>query len=505
MRFRDAPASPRRFDRRGRFLSGSERGVVLPDPFDPIAYINTPRWQTSRLGLGRIADLLERMGRPQDDLKFVHVAGTNGKGSVCSYVAQVLTCAGYRTGLFTSPYIETFEERIRVDGENISLPDLTRATLAVREHACAMEAETGDHPTEFELMTAVALEHFRAARCDIVVLEVGLGGRLDSTNVIDAPEVSVIARIGLDHTALLGDTLAAVAGEKVGIVKLGSPVVSWPQEPEAMEAVERAAQRACSELRVPDFAQLEIEPLACAGGASVSRETFVRSFRYRGERFTTQLLGRYQPANAALAIEVVATLRKRGWAISDEALRAGIALTRWPGRFEVAGARPLTIIDGGHNPQGAAALADSLRDLLGGAGRAQRRVVFVMGVLADKDYAPMIDAVLPFARAFVTYAPENPRALAAEDLAAAIRARIANAPAPAEAPHGGASDPVDGSDSVPEPAAADPADATFAPTVLVAADPAAATKRARTMAGPDGVVVAFGSLYSIASVRSAIS
>ena len=166
----------------------------------------------------------------------------------------------------------------------------------------------------------------------------------------------------------------------------------------------------------------------------------------------------------------------------------------------MAGARPLTIIDGGHNPQGAAALADSLRDLLGGAGRARGRVVFVMGVLADKDYAPMIDAVLPFARAFVAYAPENPRALAAEDLAAAIRARIANAPAPAEASHGDASDPVDGSDSVPEFAAADPSDA-----VLVAADPVAATKRARTMAGPDGVVVAFGSLYSIASVRSAIS
>ena len=207
--------------------------------FDPIAYINEPRWLESRLGLDRICELLDRLGRPQDRLKFVHVAGTNGKGSTCAYLASILQAAGLRTGLFTSPYLIAFEERIRVDGANISADDLIEATLLVKEQAEAM----ADHPTEFELMCAVALVHFARSGCDVVVLEVGLGGRLDSTNVIDAPEVAVIARIGLDHTALLGNTLAAIAGEKAGIVKPGSAVVSWPQEPEAMAASRQRLRR----------------------------------------------------------------------------------------------------------------------------------------------------------------------------------------------------------------------------------------------------------------------
>ena len=221
--------------------------------FDPVAWINTPRWQASRLGLSRMVDLLERLGRPQDELRFVHVAGTNGKGSVCAYVASVLQAAGYKVGLFTSPFILCFEERIRVNGENIAGEELARAVAAVRPAAAAVEAACGDHPTEFELMAAVAFEHFRAVGCDIVVLEVGLGGRLDATNVIEAPEASVICRIGLDHTDLLGDTLGAIAGEKAGIVKAGAPVVSWPQESEAMAVIEAvAAERGC-ELFVPDF------------------------------------------------------------------------------------------------------------------------------------------------------------------------------------------------------------------------------------------------------------
>ncbi|WP_371808852.1 folylpolyglutamate synthase/dihydrofolate synthase family protein, partial [Adlercreutzia sp. ZJ473] len=438
-----------------------EGAARAPQEFDPVAYINTPRWQASRLGLERITALLERMGRPQDGLRFVHVAGTNGKGSVCSYVASALTCAGYRVGLFTSPYIEAFEERIRVDGANIARDDLARATLAVREHASALEAATGEHPTEFELMCAVALEHFRAACCDVVVLEVGLGGRLDSTNVIDAPEVSVICRVGLDHTALLGSTLAEVAGEKAGIIKPGAPVVSWPQEPEAAAVVERVARERGCELVTPDFAQLEVLPLTSASegaeasgspavargaegakgvegaeGASpnVSRETFVRHFRYKGASFETQLLGSYQPANAALAIEVAGALRRRGWRITDAALAEGIARTAWPGRFEVVARDPLTIVDGGHNPQGAEALAASLSDLLGGADAARGRVTFAMGVLADKDYPAMIEAVAPFARAFVTYAPDNPRALSALDLAAAVEAACAPRACEADGP-----------------------------------------------------------------------
>lgn len=448
------------------------------------------------------------MGNPQDRLRFVHVAGTNGKGSTCAYLESILRAAGYRTGLFTSPYIEAFEERIRVNGENISGADLADVTLFVKEHAERIEAETGDHPTEFELMTAVAFEHFARSACDVVVLEVGLGGRLDSTNVIDAPEACVIARVGLDHTALLGDTVAQVAAEKAGIVKAGSPVVSWPQEPEAMRVVESAAAEMGCELFAPDFAELEVAPLGrpCAAGASVgagapaafsgvdaknvSRETFVRRFSYKGCEYSTRLLGSYQPANAVLAVETVRALRKRGWSVPEEAVREGLARAEWPGRFEVVAHSPLTIVDGGHNPQGARVLADSLRELVSAgfgasdsasafrsafASGAAPEVVFVMGVLADKDHASMVDAVLPLASAFFTYAPENPRALSAEDLAAEIHARAKGGPA-----------------------------ANDALLVEACGSPAEALRAARAAAGEGGLVVAFGSLYSIASLKAAL-
>lgn len=439
--------------------------------FDPIAYINTPRWQASRLGLERIRELLERLGRPQDRLKFVHVAGTNGKGSICAYLASILGAAGYRTGMFTSPYIERFEERIRVDGAMISPDELRDVTLAVCEHAEAMAEETGDHPTEFELMTAVALEHFARCGCDIVVLEVGLGGRLDSTNVIDAPEACVIARIGLDHTALLGNTLAAIAGEKAGIIKEGSAVVSWPQESEAMAVIEHAAAEHGCELRVPDFAQLEEGAIRWEDGASP-----FRSFSYREwTDLRTGILGSYQPQNATVALEVISVLRGRGWHIPDEAVRAGVARTRWPGRFEIVegGSSPdgfAIVVDGGHNPQGARALADSLAEVFPG-----RKPVFVIGVLEDKDYPRMLEDVLPLGSAFVCVTSDNPRALPAHKLARAIR--------------------WTGQDLLGCSACVNP---------VVARDFEDAIRRARELADPDGLICAFGSLYSVAALKEAV-
>lgn len=439
--------------------------------FDPIAYINTPRWQASRLGLERIRELLERLGRPQDRLKFVHVAGTNGKGSICAYLASILGAAGYRTGMFTSPYIERFEERIRVDGVMISPDELRDVTLAVREHAEEMAEETGDHPTEFELMTAVALEHFARCGCDIVVLEVGLGGRLDSTNVIDAPEACVIARIGLDHTALLGNTLAAIAGEKAGIIKEGSAVVSWPQEPEAMAVIEHAAAEHGCELRMPDFAQLEEGAVKWEDGASP-----FRPFSYKEwADLRTGILGSYQPQNATVALEAVDVLRGRGWRIPDEAVRAGVAQTRWPGRFEIVegGSSPdgfAIVVDGGHNPQGARALTDSLAEVFPG-----RKPVFVIGVLEDKDYPRMLEDVLPLGSAFVCVTPDNPRALPAHKLARAIR--------------------WTGQDLLGCSACVNP---------VVARDFEDAIRRARELAGPDGLICAFGSLYSVAALKEAV-
>lgn len=448
--------------------------ISVPQDFDPIAYINTPRWQASRLGLDRIRELLERLGRPQDRLRIVHVAGTNGKGSTCAYIANVLAAAGYRTGWFSSPYIERFEERIRVDGQDISMSDLTRVTLEVREHAEAMAAQTGDHPTEFELMTAVALQHFVQAGCKVAVLEVGLGGRLDSTNVINAPDVAVITRIGLDHTEWLGDTVAKIAGEKAGIIKLGSAVVSWPQEPEAMEVVSAAARHAGDELVAPDFAQLTIEPVKHAEASSIATglPAVFRPFAYKGVRYATALLGNYQPENAALALETVFALRSRGWEISDDAIVRGVAATRWAGRFEVlprVAGQPLVVVDGGHNPQGAQALADSLDDVF-----PCKKAVLFSGVMADKDYPAMLRTVLPQAAAFVAVTPDNPRALPAKDFAAEAK-RIAEelSDIPSDMP------------------------------VFAGETYEQAARKAQDLAGPDGVVCAFGSLYSIRQTKEA--
>ena len=436
--------------------------------FDAEAYINEPRWAHSSLGLERVRDLLERLGRPQDAVPAVHVAGTNGKGSVCAYLAAMLRAAGCRVGLFTSPGVMGFAERVQVDGQPISPEALHEVTLRVREAAEAVEAERGEHPTEFELMAAVAFEHFRASGCGIAVVEVGLGGRLDATNVI-VPEASVIARIGLDHTGVLGTTLAEIAAEKAGIVKPGVPVASWPQEPTAAAVVEaRCAELGC-ELSVPDFAQLRAGAVEAAADGSLRRP-----FRYRGTPYVTALLGSYQPANAALALEAAAILAGRGWDLPPQARACGIAAARWPGRFEVLAPPPAPgaafVVDGGHNAQGAQALADSLVDVFGGGDPAALagKVAFIMGAMEDKDYGAMLDAVAPLARRLVAYAPDNPRALPAEQLASAARAHLAP--------------------GTPVEAASTPEDAIA---------------RACSGAGAGDVVVAFGSLYGVAAVKRA--
>lgn len=456
--------------------------------FDPVAYINDPSWHSSCYGLERIESLLDRMGRPQDKLKFVHVAGTNGKGSTSAYISSILTQAGYKTGLFTSPFIITFEERIRVNGEMISLKDLREVTLFVREHAEAIARETGEHPTEFELMTAVALEHFARSGCDIAVLEVGLGGTFDSTNVIAAPEVCVITRIGLDHTALLGDTYEQIASQKAGIIKSGASVVSYPQDDEgATRAIAAAAHAADCTVTMPDFAQLKV--------GEVNGQA-MRSFDYCGKAYQTSLLGSYQPCNAAMAIECALRLRERGWKISDDDIERGIARARWQGRFEIVetgesgfgdsgdiaeqdgeiksegGCRkagPAILVDGGHNPQGAQVLADSLRDLF-----PNKKILFVMSVLADKDYQSMIENVIDIADGFICVTPPNPRALQASELARAVEK------------------------------AAYARQIELGRGVSTAESFKRALSDARTVSADGDVICAFGSLYSIADIKAAI-
>ncbi len=450
--------------------------------FDPVAYINEPRWRHSSLGLERIGLLLKELGDPQGRFLSVHVAGTNGKGSTCAYLSSILRKAGLRTGLFTSPYIEHFEERIQVDGRMVSRPDLLQATLEVRDAAAKVEQALGEHPTEFELMCAVAFVHFAETACDVVVVECGLGGRLDATNVV-TPALCAIARIGMDHTDVLGGTLAKVAFEKAGIVKRGVPTVSWPQEPEAMDVIRRRCEEEGSRLAVSDFAQLAVDPLV-PGAAR-------REFSYRGVAYTTGLLASYQPMNAALAIDAAHALGDAcpQLGVTGDAIGEGVAAALWPGRFEAVGRSPLVVVDGAHNPQGAEALASSLDELLaardaagkacddaaaaGGGAAARRLPTLVAGVLADKDVGNIVAPMLPYAARFVVYAPDNPRALPAEALAEEVRRQA----------HAAGRDV----------------------RVDVAPSAAQALRRAVSEEGPEGFVVAFGTLYSIGSMKRALA
>lgn len=366
--------------------------------FDPIEYLTTPRWQTVNLGLSRTRELLARLGNPQDALRFVHVAGTNGKGSTCSFVASVLEQAGYRVGLFTSPALYRFEDRIRVNGVNIAPDELLSVTARVKEAADGME----EHPTEFELLTAVAFCHFAQKGCDIVVAEVGMGGRLDSTNVIAHPEVCVITPIAFDHCAFLGNTLDAIAREKAGIIKPRVPVVSAPQEPSVAGVIAEVAQQELAPLRVVDLDELEGSE-AC--------------FSYRGRcDLSLGLAGAFQLINAATALDTIGVLEQAGWRIPEEAVRRGLAQVSWPGRFEVVSEDPLIIFDGGHNVAGMKALLDALD-----AAYPSHYRIALSGVLEDKAYEEMARLLALSADEVVTVTPSNPRALPAKDYAHVLR------------------------------------------------------------------------------------
>ena len=414
---------------------------------EAIRYIENYTWSTTRLGLDRTRELLRRLGDPQKRLKFVHVTGSNGKGSTCAMLDEILRRAGYRVGLYTSPYLQEFNERIRVDGENISGAALAALTERVRDIAETMD----DHPSQFELVTAIAMEYFAEEKCDIVVLEVGMGGALDSTNAIDAPEVAVITNVGLEHTEYLGDTLEKIAATKAGIIKTGCHAVCYDGAPE----VTRVVREDCARKGVP-LDQLDFSMLT-----PIQSDLDGQRFLWKGREYRLALLGQYQLGNAAVAVEVTETLRRRGWKISDEALTDGLSSVKWPARMEIMSRHPLLIVDGGHNPQCAAALADSLRALL-----PDGKFTFLLGVLRDKDYPQMMRTILPLAERFVCLTPISPRALPAQELAQYLTGLGADAVA------------CDGID--------------------------AGLDAALGAAGEDGAVVAFGSLYLVGAIRGAV-
>ncbi|MEY8401764.1 folylpolyglutamate synthase/dihydrofolate synthase family protein [Oscillospiraceae bacterium 44-34] len=365
--------------------------------------IHQRAWVGQKPGLDRIRRLLGRLGNPQEKLKFVHIAGSNGKGSTAAMLASVLSAAGLKTGLYTSPHLWQFNERFQVDGAPISEEDLVDITAQVLEAA--------EDETEFELMTAIGMVHFLRSKCDIVVLETGLGGRLDSTNIIPSPEAAVITHIGLEHTEILGDTLDKIAQEKAGIIKQGCDVVLCEQGFDLYCLFEEICKFRYSRLA------LTVKPEVLSSGLEG------QTFTYRGEGlYHIALLGEHQLQNAAVVLEAVRVLRRRSWEIPETAVVRGLEQARWPGRLELARRGPDVILDGGHNPQCMEALARALGELY-----PEKKLIFLTGVLADKDWSTMMGELLPLAKEFYTITPDSPRAMPAAELAAYLEGQGAKA------------------------------------------------------------------------------
>jgi dihydrofolate synthase/folylpolyglutamate synthase len=370
---------------------------------EALDYIHRGFFGGTRPGLARVKELLARLGDPQDGLRFIHVAGTNGKGSFCAMTDSVLRTAGYRTGLYTSPYIERFNERMMFDGVPVPDDELAGIVSYVKPFADAME----DRPTEFELITAVAMVFFARHRADPVVLEVGMGGRLDATNVINDPLVSVITGISLDHTAILGDTVAKIAAEKAGIIKPGVPVVWGGNAAPAARVIHRiAAERGCE---CSDVRKRRVRVISEGLDGTV--------FSYAGYTASLSLLGTYQPYNAANVITAVEVLRRRGLRISDRDLLLGLRRAVWKARFELISASdPVVISDGSHNPEGISAAVSGIRTYFGDG-----KTVLLTGVMKDKDYPAMADSLSEIASEVFTLRPDNPRSLDPELFAAEFR------------------------------------------------------------------------------------
>lgn len=369
-------------------------------------YLDNVSKYGSVLGLDNIRELLKRLGNPQDDLKFIHIAGTNGKGSVLAYLSTVLKEAGYKVGRYISPTLFAYRERIQVNGEYIEKEALARLTTQISGVVAEMNEE-GMHPTAFEIETAMAFLYYKENQCDIVVLEVGFGGLEDATNVVTTTVMEVITKIGIDHISLFGNTLEGIAAAKAGIIKPDTLVVSMRQEPAAMQVVEKTCVEKHAALRIAEPQKAE----------SIVYGVAKQSFIYEGEDITVSLAGAYQVDNAVLAVEAVHGLRSLGYEISDEALRAGMEKTIWRGRFTVLSTEPLVIVDGAHNEDGAKQLRKSLELYF-----ADRKLHYIMGTFRDKEYEKVLALTAPLAQSILTIqTPGNPRALEKEALAEAAR------------------------------------------------------------------------------------
>ena len=407
----------------------------------------------SVLGLESMRELLNRLGNPQDDLKFIHISGTNGKGSVLAYLSTVLSGAGYRTGRYISPTLFSYRERIQVDQVSIERDALARHVTDIAAAAADMQAHGLPSPTAFEVETALAFLYFKEKNCDIVTLEVGCGGLLDATNVIRTTVLEVIASISMDHMDVLGDTLEKIAQQKAGIIKPHTLVASAAQLPDAARVIEDTCKAQDASLRVVDESQIRDVRAGCEA----------QSFSYKDwENMTISLAGSYQVKNAALALEALEALRGIGFHLSDHQIRDGLRRTAWRGRFTTLQTDPRIIIDGAHNPGAAQELRDSLQTYF-----PDRTLYYIMGMFKDKDYRKVIELTVPLAHHVITVeTPNNPRALPAEALRDAV--------------------------------------AVFDPTAECADSIAQAVSKAQSLAKPEDVIVIFGSLSFLGEAAAAV-
>ena len=495
---------------------------------EAIALLHGANWKHTKIGLERMRDFMHALGDPQEKLRYVHIAGTNGKGSACVMTQSILTAAGFRTGLYISPHLDQFNERLSIDGQMISDADLRRLAARVRAAAETL----GEEPTDFEMITAMAFCWFEEQHCALVVLEVGMGGRLDATNVISSPEVCAIMHIGLDHTEFLGDTVEKVAAEKAGILKPGADCVLYHQLPGVMDVVQqRFADVNPDAADTTDAADSPLnadtaDSRCASGAAAITDDAFDMAhsnhagastksaaarlvitdptaftarartidgqvFDYRNRpNLRIHLLGNYQMENAMAVLDIIDCLIRRGWGIAENAIRAGLAQATWPGRFEVLSRDPLLIVDGAHNPNGVEALVDTIRAYF-----PDQKINFVMGVMKDKDYHTMLRLIAPYAARFITELPDAHRALRPEQLKSEIRAYFDG--------------PVETADSVT--AAVQRAIEIAERSMDHDSIDAAQARRAMNLAGDSidegymcrqPITICFGSLYQVAEIRN---
>ena len=368
---------------------------------EALNYIHTRTRFGSQSGLHRITELMKRLGDPQKDLNFIHIAGTNGKGSVTAMTAEILQRSGYKTGRYVSPFILEFRERMMVDGQMIDKDMLVELTDRVAAVSAEMEKE-GLPPTEFETVTAIAFCYFAQMGCEVVCLEVGLGGRFDATNIIEHPLCCAITSIGLDHTAILGDTEEQIAAEKAGILKDGCPVVCGAElSADALGAIyEKAAMKQCSVI-YPNLRQMELKKISLEG----------TDFTYAGTAYHTALIGVHQMVNTVTVLEICKVLQSKGFFLSKKALEEGLSNVFFPARMQLLSKEPIMLLDGGHNPQGISALTESLKEL------GYTKAHLVVGMMKDKDCSSVVKMLLDIA-ASVRCVTVNgmPRAMSAEEL-----------------------------------------------------------------------------------------